>query len=162
MADRIIYMGANWRFRVDDSANVAYIEFYDSEAAEWKAALTVDLTTISDINGISLASHASRHAYGAADAIGDNALRFSQIDKVFGTVETTVSVDAGTVSVIDKGIYYTRCGSNTSVEYSPDGGSTWYTLIAAGGIGLIISDGSNVRFNNAGTVAEDSYLLPIL
>ena len=161
MADRIIYMGSNWRFRVDDSANIAYIEFYDSGTATWKAVLTVNLTSVSDAGGVSLASHASRHAYGGADAIADNALRFSQIDKIFGT-ETTVSVDAGATSVIDKGIYYVRCGANTSVEYSPDGGTTWYTLIAAGGTGLVISDGSNVRLNNAGTGAEDSYLLPIL
>ena len=78
----------------------------------------------------------------------------------FGT-EQTVSIDAGATSTIDKGIYYARCGANTSVEYSPDGGTTWYTLISAGGVGLVISDGSNVRFNNGGTAAEDSYLLPI-
>ena len=107
-----------------------------------------------------LASHASRHAYGGADALADNALRFSQIDKVFGT-EQTVSVDAGATSTISKGIYYVRCGANTSVEYSPDGGTTWVELIAAGGVGLVISDGSNVRLNNSGTAAENSHLLPI-
>jgi len=109
---------------------------------------------------VDIEAHASRHAYGGDDAIGTNALRFAQIDKVFGT-EQTVSVDAGATSTISKGIYYARCGANTSVEYSPDGGTTWYTLISAGGIGLVISDGSNVRFNNGGTGAEDSYLLPI-
>jgi len=106
-------------------------------------------------------AHASRHAYGGDDAIADNALRFSQIDKVFGS-EQTVSVDAGATATISKGIYYVRCGANTKVEYSPDGGTTWVELIAAGGVGLVISDGSNVRLNNGGTAAEDSYLLPIL
>ena len=105
--------------------------------------------------------HASRHAYGGDDAIADNALRFSQIDKVFGS-EQTVSVDAGATVTIDKGVYYVRCGANTKVEYSPDGGTTWVELVPAGGVGLVISDGNNVRLNNGGTAAEDSYLLPIL
>jgi len=108
----------------------------------------------------SLASHASRHAYGGADALASNALRFAQIDKVFGT-EQTVSVGATSQQPISKGIYYVRTGANTVVEYSPDGGTTWVTIVPTGGAGLIISDGSNVRFNNAGGSSEDSYLLPI-
>jgi len=110
---------------------------------------------------MSIEKHSSRHAYGGDDAIADNALRFSQIDKVFGS-EQTVSVDAGATVTIDKGIYYVRCGANTKVEYSPDGGTTWVELIAAGGVGLVISDGNNVRLNNGGSSAEDSHLLPIL
>lgn len=105
-------------------------------------------------------THASRHAYGGDDALGSNALRFSQIDKVYGT-ESTVTVDAGATSTISKGIYLVSLGANTSVEYSPDGGTTWRTLISAGGSGIVISDGSNCRLNNAGTAAEDSYLLPV-
>ena len=105
-------------------------------------------------------SHASRHAYGGEDALAADSLRFSQVKVVFGA-EQTVSVDAGATSVISEGIYIVRCGANTSVEYSPDGGTTWHTLIAAGGTGIVFSDGSNVRLNNGGTGAEDSYLLPI-
>lgn len=127
----------------------------------------LDLTSHStrhDIGGADeiagLASHAARHAYGGADALSADALRFSQIDKVFGT-ESTVSVPATSTSVIGKGIYYARCGPNTTVEYSPDGGTTWVTLVTTGGAGLVISDGTNVRFNNAGEAAENSYLLPI-
>lgn len=87
-------------------------------------------------------------------------LPFANLKKKFGT-EQTVNVGAGATSAISKGIYYVTCGANTSVEYSPDGGTTWRTLISAGGAGLVISDGANVRLNNAGTAAEDSYLLPI-
>ena len=87
-------------------------------------------------------------------------LPFERLKKEFGT-EQTVTVAAGGTQVISKGVYYVACGANTSVEYSPDGGTTWRTLIAAGGSGLVISDGSNVRLNNAGAAAEDSYLLPI-
>ena len=143
------------------------INLYDSDGVKQRK-IAVDDTTkrveIRDASGndiMDIEAHASRHAYGGADALADNALRFSQIDKVFGT-EQTVSVDAGATSTISKGIYYVRCGANTSVEYSPDGGTTWVELIAAGGVGLVISDGSNVRLNNGGTAAEDSHLLPIL
>jgi len=87
-------------------------------------------------------------------------LPFANLQKSFGT-EQTVTVAAAGTQTISEGVYYVTCGANTSVEYSPDGGTTWRTLIAAGGAGLVISDGSNVRLNNAGAAAEDSYLLPI-
>ena len=110
---------------------------------------------------VNLEKHASRHSYGGADAIPDNALRFSQLDKVFGT-ESATSIGAGATYTIPKGIYYVRCDADVRVEYSPDGGTTWITVISAGGAGLIISDGSNVRAVNAGTASENVYLLPIL
>lgn len=92
--------------------------------------------------------------------ITDDSLKYSQIKVTFGT-EQTVSVGAGATSTVPEGVYIVRLGANTSVEYSPDGGTTWYTLIAAGGTGIVFSDGTNVRLNNAGAAAEDSYLLPI-
>ena len=117
-----------------------------------------DFAAASDV--MDLEAHASRHAYGSADALADNALRFSQIDKVFGT-ESTVTVTAGSTSTISKGVFLVSLGANTKVEYSPDGGTTWRTLIPAGEGGVVISDGSNVRLNNTGTSDEDSYLLPV-
>jgi len=122
--------------------------------------LKADSTSIKDAGDVQLSSHGSRHHYGGADAISDDGLRYRQIKVVFGT-ESTVSVDAGSTSTISEGVYYARCGANTTVEYSNDGGTTWHTLISAGGVGLVFSDGSNVRFNNGGGSAEDSYLLPI-
>jgi len=123
--------------------------------------LTVTSTTVTDGSGVALNSHASRHAYGGADALADSALRFSQLDKIFGS-ETTTSVAAASTATIAKGIYYARGDTNVSVEYSPDGGTTWITIVTAGSAGLIISDGSNVRFKNANTAAaENGYLLPI-
>jgi len=142
------------------------INLYDSDGVKQRKIAVDDTTkrveirTADDVDIMDIEAHASRHGYGKEDAIPDNALRFAQIDKVFGS-ETAVTVDAGATATIDKGIYYVRCGANTKVEYSPDGGSTWVELIAAGGVGLVISDGSNVRLNNGGTAAEDSHLLPI-
>jgi len=92
--------------------------------------------------------------------IAANAIKSEQINKAFDS-ETTVTVDAGATSTISAGIYLVSLGANTSVEYTPDGGTTWRTLIAAGGGGVVISDGSSVRLNNGGTAAEDSYLLPL-
>ena len=92
--------------------------------------------------------------------IPSNSFGFDKLKVSFGS-ESTVSVEAGSTSTISEGLYIARCGANTSVEYSPDNGTTWHTLISTGGTGIVISDGSNVRFNNTGTSAEDSYLLPI-
>ena len=91
-----------------------------------------------------LNSHASRHGYGGEDAIPEDALRFSQIAKSFGS-ESSVSVDAGATYTVPKGVYLVSLAANTSVEYTPDGGTTWRTLIPAGQGGLVVSDGSSVR-----------------
>jgi len=146
---------AEKKLQFEDSGGVLQRQVDVDDATKRLKIYASDDTEIMDIE-----AHASRHGYGKEDAIPDNALRFSQIDKVFGS-EVTVSVDAGATSTISKGIYYVRCGANTKVEYSPDGGSTWVELIPVGGVGLVISDGSNVRLNNGGTAAEDSHLLPI-
>jgi ribosomal protein S4E len=120
----------------------------------------VDSTTITDAGGVQLSSHNSRHAYGGADALAADSLRYSQVKVVYGT-EQTVNVGAGSTSTISEGLYIARTGANTTVEYSPDGGTTWVTLVAAGSAGVIASDGTNCRFNNAGGAAENSYLTPI-
>jgi len=109
---------------------------------------------------MSIEKHASRHGYGGDDAIPAEALRFSQLAKVFGS-ESVVTVTAGGTYTVPKGVYLVSLGANTSVEYSPDGGTTWRTLIPVGQGGVIISDGSNVRLNNTGSADEDSYLLPV-
>ena len=123
--------------------------------------LRANPTSIQDAGGVQLSYHASRHTKNGEDPIPDDGLAYSQIKVSFGT-EQTVTVAAGSTQAIPEGVYIVRLGANTSVEYSPDGGTTWYTLISAGGIGIVFSDGANVRFNNAGTVDEDSYLLPII
>ena len=120
------------------------VEIYN--ASDGVVLLEADATSVKDAGGVQLSSHGSRHAYGGADALAADALRYQQIQVVFGT-EQTISVAPGT-QVISEGVYIARLGANTSIEYSPDGGTTWYTLIAAGGIGIVFSDGSNVRFNN--------------
>ncbi|MEM4976248.1 MAG: hypothetical protein QXT64_02870 [Desulfurococcaceae archaeon] len=90
----------------------------------------------------------------------DGEIVSADLKRAFGA-EITVSVAAGGVSTIPKGIYLVKLGANTKVQYTPDGGTTWRDIIAAGGGGTVISDGSTVRLNNGGTAAEDSYLYPL-
>jgi len=142
------------------ASDVMDLETHASRHLSGGADEVLNLTNINNAIGFSVDAHASRHAYGGADALTDNALRFSQIDKVFGT-ESTVTVTAGSTSTISKGVYLVSLGANTKVEYSPDNGTTWRLLIPAGEGGVVISDGSNVRLNNTGASDEDSYLLPV-
>ena len=104
--------------------------------------------------------HVEKDAIVGSKHIQDDSVPFAKLQKVFGT-ESAVSVGAGATSTIAKGVYLVSLGANTSVEYSPDGGTTWRTLLPAGTGGVVVSDGSNVRLNNAGAAAETSYLLPV-
>ena len=79
MVDRIINFGPYWRIRVDDSANIAYLEMYDTSISAWKVVAKADTTTIYDAGGIQLSAHASRHAYGGADALPSGAIDRTQI-----------------------------------------------------------------------------------
>jgi hypothetical protein len=119
--------------------------------------LKADSTTVTDAGGVKLGSHASRHAYGGADAIGSNALRIAQVGLVLGT-GSSVTVGAGGTYVIPKGVYYIFLGANTSLEVYDDVAGSWKTAIASGGSGLAVSDGSNVRLYNSGTASESSNL----
>ena len=84
-----------------------------------------------------------------------------KISKKIGT-ESAVSVAAGGTYAIPAGIYYVVLGANTSVQYTPDRGTTWRTVIPAGHGGLVVSDGTSFRLYNAGTAAETSYLLQVV
>jgi len=76
--------------------------------------------------------------------------------------EITITVSAASTQIINRiGTFIARLGANTKLEYTPDGGTTWYELIPTGGTGIIESDGASLRLNNTGTADEDSYLLPI-
>jgi hypothetical protein len=107
------------------------------------------------IVSISVDAHASRHASGGADPIGTDALRIAQVGLVLGA-GSSVSVDAESSYTIPKGIHYVFLGANTRVELYDDIAAAWKVVIAAGGSGLVISDGTNTRLYNAGTGSESS------
>jgi len=69
---------------------------------------------------------------------------------------TSVTIDAGLTYTVPNGVYYVFLGANTSAEAYDDVALAWKTIIAAGGSGLVISDGTNVRLYNAAAVAESS------
>jgi hypothetical protein len=71
--------------------------------------------------------------------------------------ETTYSIAAGGTQTLPKGLLVISPGANTTVEYTPDGGTTWRTIAG----GLVLSDGESFRLNNGGAAAEDSYVLNI-
>lgn len=119
-------------------------------------------TTLTDAGDVALNSHASRHHYGGADAIADNGLQFRQIKAVFAS-GSTVTVTAGGTYTLGEGIWYVFCegAANTRIEVYDDVNTVWRTVISAGGNGLVISDGSNVRAYNAGTTDETIVLREI-
>ena len=119
------------------------------------------ITDGADADVMDYEAHEARHEYGGADAIAANGLHFSQVDKILATSETTVAVAGSGTKVIDKGIYYARGDADVSIQYSTDGGTTWVEVVAAGKAGLIISDGSNVRFKNASTTSENGYTVAL-
>jgi len=90
----------------------------------------------------------------------DGSIPFKKLAKKLDS-ETAVEVGAGATYTIPEGVWLVSLGANTRVEYSPDGGTTWRTLIPAGQGGLVVSDGKNVRLYNAGTASEISYLLQL-
>ena len=143
-------MATEYRYR--DSSDVI------QRKATLNASNHVEIQDSANTAIVDIEAHASRHAYGGADAIAGNALHFSQIDKILATSETTVAVSASSTAVISKGIHYARADTGVNIEYSTDGGTTWVALSAPC---LIISDGSNVRFNNTGTTSANGYLISI-
>lgn len=114
-------------------------------------------STIIDAGGVQLALHGSRHGYGQPDAIPDNALRFRQLKAVFAS-GSSVTVAAGGTYTVPEGIWYVFLGPNTRCEVYDDVAGAWKTIVPAGGTGLVISDGSNVRLYNAGSSDESSTL----
>ena len=73
----------------------------------------------------------------------------------FGS-ENPISVAGSSTSVIDKGVYYARGDSGVNIEYY--NGSSWVALAAPC---LIVSDGTNVRFNNTNGSSANGYLTRI-
>jgi hypothetical protein len=85
--------------------------------------------------------------------IGDRGVK---LDKVVFDPGSSVSIDADATYTLPVGAWYVNLGANTVAEYYSDVDAAWLTVIPAGGKGLVISDGSNARLRNTGTVAESS------
>ena len=115
-------------------------EFYDSDD-NLQRQIDVDDTT------------KKLHAYDSSDT--DLGSLEILLNPAFGS-ENPVSVAGSSQQTIDKGVYYARADSGVNVEYY--NGSSWIVLATPC---LIVSDGSNVRFNNTNTTSANGYLTQI-
>lgn len=79
----------------------------------------------------------------------------------FGT-ENTTPTTASAVTVLPAGWWMVLNGAQNTVEYSPNSGTTWRTLIAASVGGLVWSDGENVQIANTSTGGTSSYYTQLL
>jgi hypothetical protein len=157
------------RIRLIGETSTKEYQFLEAVANELKIRnvpdgvdiLKADSTTITDAGGVKLNAHASRHNKGGADAIPDDGLGYSQVKVSFGTA-SSVSVDAGGAYAVPEGAWLAFLGANTRAEAYDPIAAAWKTVIAAGGNGFLLSDGSSVRLYNAGTAAESSNLVPIV
>jgi hypothetical protein len=91
--------------------------------------------------------------------VGDRGVK---IDKVVFDAGSSISINAKATYTLPAGTYYVNLGPNTIAEVYDDVAGTWITLISAGGNGIVISDGSNARLRNTGTVAESSNVRRVL
>lgn len=67
----------------------------------------------------------------------------------FGS-ETTLQLGATLKQTLSRGLWMVACSADDLVEYTPDSGTTFRTLIPAGSGGVVYSDGFNVRIRNTG------------
>jgi hypothetical protein len=157
---RLIWVGeiSGKRYELYESASGTILL---RNVTDGKDYITLDGTTLKDASNVSLASHASRHAYGGSDALPTDGIRGTQFKVVFGT-GSSVSVPAGGSVALAEGIHYVFCAANTRVEVYDDVAASWKTVISAGGNGLVFSDGTNARLFNSGAASESSNVRPIV
>jgi len=134
----------------------------ESEGIDELSIDSMNVMTSKDLiaGGISLSSHGSRHGKNGGDAIPDDALSFTQVRVSFGNPQN-ISVDANSAYTIPEGIYYVFLGPNSRVEVLNPVTNEWVTYVGSG-VGLVFSDGVNVRIFNNGSEAETNVLLPIV
>lgn len=90
------------------------------------------------------------------------------IQQVFGSsgcqfgAENNVTLGVSASQVLAEGMWMVALGSHDVVQYTPDSGTTYRTLLAAGTGGLVFSDGFNVRLDNNGTAGTATYYTKVL
>lgn len=71
--------------------------------------------------------------------------------------EGTSITTASSATVLTVGWWMVLNGAHNTVQYSPDSGTTWRTLIGDSVGGLVYSDGYNVRIENDATGGTSSF-----
>jgi hypothetical protein len=122
---------------------------------------TFDSTTIKDAGGVALNSHASRHAYGGADALPAASIDRSQC-KPFGIEKQwSASPTPGTGGAYGSAVALTPASNKSIVPLMVK--LTWGGTFAAGETVTIrltvkFSDGSTKTFTKSGTATGDYWL----
>lgn len=98
-------------------------------------------------------SHANRHSATGDDPIPEGALRFVNLSFIL-SAGTTETLAAGATKTLVTGVLLVFCGTGIVVEAYDSVAGAWKTIIAAGGAGFVISDGTNFRARNTGTTTS--------
>ena len=135
---------------LEETAN----EFKVKNATDAVDLLKADKTTITDASGVKLASHASRHAYGGADALGPGSIDRSQC-KPFGYLWVrTASPTPGTGGAYGTAVVLTPATNKSVVPLSAS--LTWGGTFATGETVTIritakFSDGTSASITKSAT-----------
>lgn len=70
---------------------------------------------------------------------------------MFDTEATTVTTASSATVLSPPGFYFVITGAQNSVQYSPDGGGTYRTLLPASSESMVWSDGITVQVTNTST-----------
>lgn len=81
---------------------------------------------------------------------------FGSTGSAYGA-ETTTTTGANQTTVLPLGWWMVLNGARQSVQYTPDAGTTFRTLIAASAAGVVWSDGFNVRIANDATGGTSAF-----
>ena len=87
---------------------------------------------------------------------------FGSSTSPFGTENVSTSTATATITLTPPGFYIIVTGAQNLVQYSPNSGGLWRTLVAASTTELIWSDGQNMRIYNTSTGGTTTFYTQIL
>jgi len=136
-------------------------EFKVKNATDAVDVLKADSTTITDAGGVKLASHASRHAYGGADAIPAGGIDRSQIKPMGYLWVKTASPTPGTGGAYGTAVALKPAANKSVVPLSAK--LSWGGTFGTGETVTIrltakFSDGTSASITKSATAAGDVYL----
>lgn len=90
------------------------------------------------------------------------------VQQVFGSsgcqfgAENSVTMGVSANQTLAEGLWMVILGTQDSLQYTPDAGTTFRTLAPVGTAEVVFSDGFNVRIHNSGTAGTTTYYTKIL
>lgn len=80
----------------------------------------------------------------------------------FAAPKSTVTTASSATVLSPAGFYFVNNGAQNSVQYTPNAGSNYFTLIGASTGGMVYSDGTSVQITNTSTGGTASTYVQIL